>query len=44
MDEISLQEMKVALRIKAMNKTSFLKCLDVSVIEGLLENLETKSA
>lgn len=43
-DEISLQEVKVALRIKAMNKTSFLKCLDVSVTEGLLEHLEMKNA
>lgn len=36
--------MKAALWIKAMNKTSFLMCLDVSVTEGLLEHLETKNA
>lgn len=38
-DVISLQEVKVALWIKAMNKTYFLKCIGVSVTEGLLEHL-----
>lgn len=31
--------MKVALWIKALNKTFFLECLGVSVTEGLLEHL-----